>query len=175
MKQIHKLGPKVAITIKVVRDIKKAGQRMRKVNLSPSEIEGINTSCGPLLLNLTVFPSEERQPLVVVGDIEQLSRQKGTLHMDFTFMTRKYSFLCLTERFEYAFFKKGDKENLAEGRRGFTWCISLSERKDSHAIKFILTTIKTQVLLKTGNDFSPARIVIDFDQGNFPSFSSFIF
>ena len=50
-----------------------------------------------------------------------------------------------------------------------------SERKDKHAIKFILTTIKPQVLLATGDDFSPSRIVIDFDQGNFPSSSSFKF
>ena len=85
--------------------------------------------------------------------------------MDFTFMTSKYSFLCLSERVEYAFIKEG---GLVEGKRGFTWCISLSERKEKHAIKFILTTIKTPVLA-TGNDFSPSRIVIDFDQGNFPS------
>ena len=36
---------------------------------------------------------------------------------------------------------------------GFTWCISLSERKEKHAFKFILTTIKTQMLLATGDNF----------------------
>lgn len=80
-------------------------------------------------------------------------------------MTRKFSFLCLTEKVEYSFLKA---DELVEGQRGFTWCISLSERKDHHAIDFILTTIKTQVLMATGDDFSPSRIVIDFDQGTFP-------
>ena len=115
MKEIHILGPKIDVTIKVVMDIKKAGKESRKEELSSSEIETITTFCGPSLLNFTVFPAEERQPLVVVGDIERLSKQKGALHMDFTFMTSKYSFLCLSERVEYAFTKKG---GLVEGKSG---------------------------------------------------------
>ena len=134
-------------------------------DFSFSEIERVTTFCGSLLLNFTLYPSKERQSLVAVGDIERLSKQKGSLHMDFTFMTRKFSFLCLTEKVEYSFLKA---DELVEGQRGFTWCISLSERKDHHAIDFILTTIKTQVLMATGDDFSPSRIVIDFDQGTFP-------
>ena len=90
----------------MVRDIKKAGKESRKEELPSSEIETITIFCGPSLLNSTVFPADERQPLVVVGDIEWLSKEKGALHMEFTFMTSKYSFLCLSERVESAFLKE---------------------------------------------------------------------
>ncbi len=104
----------------------------------------------------------EIYPLVILADIDRLSKS-NPLHADFTFITNKHSFFCLSEKVEYAY---PSQKEVIEGKRGFNWCYALSEKRDSAAISLILRTIKGNILDKKHVVWNPPQIVIDFDQGN---------